>query len=41
MDKDVFLIIYPGGQMDVLKVRLARFCDSFNCNRFDIPKDVQ
>ena len=37
MDKDVFLIIYPGGQIDVLKVKLARFCDSFNCNRFIIP----
>lgn len=28
MEKDVFLIVYPGGQMDILKVKLARFCDS-------------
>jgi hypothetical protein len=28
MEKDVFLIVYPGGMMDVLKAKLTRFCDS-------------
>jgi V-type H+-transporting ATPase subunit a len=39
MEKDVFLIVYPGGMMDVLKAKLTRFCDSFNCNRFGIPEN--
>lgn len=38
--KTVFLLIFTGGQMEMLKKRLIRICDSFGVPRYDIPPSL-
>nr|QBH22568.1 V-type proton ATPase subunit a [Philasterides dicentrarchi] len=38
LDKKVFIIIYPRSSMDIIKNKLNRICDSFNCSKFGIPQ---
>ena len=39
LEKKVFVIIYPGGTLDIIKNKLNRICDSFNCSRYGFPGD--
>jgi len=38
-DKSVFLIVYQGGAMDMMKGRLNRICESFGASKYGIPED--
>lgn len=38
--KTVFLLIFTGGQMEMLKKKLIRICDSFGVPRYDIPPSL-
>lgn len=41
IDKKVFIIVYPGGTMDIIKNKLNRICDSFNCSKFGFPANQE
>ena len=34
LDKNVFVIIYQGGSLEILKNKIFRICDSFDATRF-------
>mmetsp|Transcript_20061 Transcript_20061/g.17151 ORF Transcript_20061/g.17151 Transcript_20061/m.17151 type:complete len:282 (+) Transcript_20061:55-900(+) len=38
-NKAVFLIVYQGGQHDMLKAKLNKICDSFGASKYGIPED--
>lgn len=35
----VFIIVFSGGTFDILKYKIDRVCESFNANKFNVPKD--
>ena len=36
----VFMIVFSGGQQDILRSRVNKVCESFNARRYDTPKDT-
>lgn len=35
----VFIVVFSGGDNDVMKVKINKVCESFNAKKFDVPKD--
>lgn len=38
-EKTVFLIVYQGGSLDMMKAKLNRVCESFGASKYGIPED--
>jgi V-type H+-transporting ATPase subunit a len=38
-DKSVFLIVYQGGALDMMRGRLNRICESFGASKYGIPEE--